>query len=90
MKPFGSNCEHSPVRRRRLLDTVLIHCSPRQVKSPCNSWPLAVVALFFAATTDETQPQLQSAVLRLSATFASTSDNKLYLFCSPPSNDKVI
>jgi len=42
MKTFGNNCEHSPVRRGGYWNTVLIHCPPRQVKSPCNSWPLAV------------------------------------------------
>src|SRR6266513_2033480 len=53
---FGSNCEHSAVRRGGYWNTVLIHCPPRQVKSPSILAPRSSLPCFFAATTDRTQP----------------------------------
>ena len=46
MKTFGSNCEALTGAERRLLEAVLIHCPPRQVKSPCIPGPSQFVALF--------------------------------------------
>src|SRR6266480_7594021 len=75
---FGSNCEHSAVRRGGYWNTVLIHCPPRQVKSPCNSWSLAVrCPVSSRQPRIGHSPRLQATLLRLSATFASTSGGRL-------------
>jgi len=65
-------------------------CPPRQVKSPCNSWSLAVCCLVSSRQPRmKHSPTLHPALLRLSAIISQYLRRQIVPLCAPLANAKV-